>query len=84
MARESGGASAGYKICGVIENNDSGAGQCVLVGAPEVAFEREQRPAWNVTVEADDAADALVIRVTGESGRAIRWVATVRTAEVIY
>jgi len=83
VGRSSSGDSAGYKICGMIENN-SGAGPCVLVGAPEVAFEREQVPAWNATVEADDATDALVVRVFGQSGQSIRWVATVRTAEVIY
>lgn len=84
VGRSSGGASAGYKLCGVIENNDSGAGQCVFVGVPELAFMREQAAAWNATVEADDANDALVVRVFGESGQSIRWVATVRTAEVIY
>jgi hypothetical protein len=83
VARSSGGASAGYKLCGVIENN-TGAGACVLVGAPELAFEREDVPAWNATVEADDASDALVVRVFGASGQSIRWVATVRTAEVIF
>ena len=84
VGRSSGGASAGYKICGVIENNNSGAQQCVFVGVPETAFVREQIPAWNATVEADNANDALVVRVTGETGVSIRWVATVRTAEVIY
>jgi hypothetical protein len=82
-ARSSTGASAGYKLCGVIENN-SAAGGCFLIGPVDLAFEREERPAWSVVVEANDAADALIIRVIGESAMTIRWVACVRTTEVIY
>jgi hypothetical protein len=89
VGRSSSGESAGYKICGVIENNPHptvpGQGLCVLVGGPaELAFEREDNPAWNATVEAELTEEALVVRVSGASGQSIRWVATVRTAEVIY
>jgi hypothetical protein len=31
-----------------------------------------------------DTNEALVIKVTGETGHTVRWVATVRTAEVMY
>ena len=44
----------------------------------------KERAAWNATVAADDANDALVIQVNGAAGTTIRWVATVRTAEVIF
>jgi hypothetical protein len=88
VGRSSSGTSAGYKICGVIENNPHptipGQGQCVLVGSTAIAFEREDVPAWNATVEADIDGEALVVRVFGQSGQNIRWVATVHTAEVIY
>ena len=36
----------------------------------------------DVVVEADDANDALVVKVTGAGATAVRWVAVVRTAEV--
>ena len=32
---------------------------------------------WDFTVEADDTNDALVAKVTGETGKTIKWVATV-------
>lgn len=42
----------------------------------------EDTAAWDVDVLADDANDALVIKVTGEAAKTINWVARVTTAEV--
>ena len=81
VARSSDDSSAGYQIQGIIENDD---GVTQLVGSPTVETLGEQRTAWDVAVEADTINDALVIKVTGEDGYIIRWVATVRTAEVMY
>ncbi len=38
----------------------------------------------DVVIEADDTNDALVIKVTGAAATTLRWVATVRTAEVSF
>lgn len=81
VARSSGGASAGYHIQGVIENT---GGTTDFVGpAPVATVLAEDIPAWGVVVVADNANDALVIRVTG-SATTVRWVATIRTAEVAW
>ena len=42
----------------------------------------EDQNAWNAVVEAENTGNALVIKVTGEAGKTIRWVAFVHTAEV--
>jgi len=81
VGRTQAGATAGYNIRGVIENV---GGATALVGGLNVAFANEDVAAWDATVAADNANDALVIRVTGAAATTIRWVATVRTAEVIF
>ena len=43
----------------------------------------EDDGAWDATVVADNPNDALVVKVTGPAAT-VRWVATVRTAEVTY
>jgi hypothetical protein len=82
-ARTDAGASAGYRITGVIRNN---AGATALVGVPTKTELAEAIGTWDVWVEADDVNDALVIKATpgGTSTPAIRWVATVRTTEVVF
>jgi hypothetical protein len=80
-ARSSGGSAAGYEIKGVIENQ---GGVTSFVGVPTVTALGEQVAAWNADVEADNANDALAIKVTGAAATTIRWVATVRTVEVIF
>lgn len=75
------GKAAGYAMRGVIENH---GGATRLVGAPSVTTLGEANPAWDATVQADDAHDALLVVVTGYPGLDIRWVATVRTAEVAW
>jgi hypothetical protein len=73
-----GGNTAGYQVAGVIENN---GGTTSLVGSASKTVLGEDVPAWDITVSADDTNDALVINATGDNST-IRWVATVRTAEV--
>ena len=42
-------------------------------------------PAWSASAVADDTHQALIIRVVGGAGDApVRWVASVRTAEVVF
>jgi regulator of RNase E activity RraA len=82
VARSSGGASAGYRVEGVIENV---GGATNFVGStPTVTTLGEDVSSWDVAVDDDDTNDALVINVTGAADTNIRWVATVRTAEVAY
>jgi hypothetical protein len=71
--------SAAYKIEGAIDNN---AGIVSLVGEPMTILMAEDQNAWNAVVEAENTGNALVIKVTGEAGKIIRWVAFVHTAEV--
>jgi len=71
--------SAGYKIEGVIDNN---AGTTAFVGTPTVTAIAEDTAAWDVVVEADNTNDALVIKVTGEASKTIRWGAVVELMKV--
>jgi len=75
------GESAGYRIEGVIENV---GGTTALVGTPTVTTMGEDEGFWNVQVFADDTNDALQVRARGGFGDTVRWVATVRTAEVAW
>jgi hypothetical protein len=77
-ARSSTGNSAGYRILGVIENN---GGTTAIVGSAPTTTIAEDISTWDVAVSADNTADALVIKVTGDATN-VRWVATVRTTEV--
>lgn len=71
--------SAGYKFQGVIDNN---AGTTALVGVVIKTVVAEDTAAWDVTVEADDTNDALVVKVTGETAKTINWVARIELTEV--
>ncbi|MGQ0604067.1 MAG: hypothetical protein ACT4QE_20490 [Anaerolineales bacterium] len=78
VGRSGNGYSAGWHIRGVIENVN---GTTAFVGVPENTI-LGRDIAWEVTVAADDANDALIINVLGSPNTNIRWVATVRTVEV--
>ena len=77
VGRSDGGESAGYHIRGVVENV---GGTVSIVGTPMVSTLGEDDGAWNVRAVAHNTY-GLVIQVQG-NGETIRWVATVRTAEV--
>jgi hypothetical protein len=70
---------AGYQIKGIIGNV---AGVTLVKGLNKTVL-WEDDASWDVSVEADSTHQALVIKVTGGSGQTIRWVANVRTVEVI-
>ncbi|MBN1878152.1 MAG: hypothetical protein JXA33_28280 [Anaerolineae bacterium] len=69
--------AAGYRAFGVIETT---GGTTRFVGTPTVTTLGEDIAAWDVSL--DTANNGLVVNVTGETGRNIRWVARVQTAEV--
>lgn len=73
------GSSTGYQVAGVIRNI---GGATSFVGTPVTTVLGENVAGWDVQVEANDAFDALMIKVQGSSGTTIRWVASVRTVEV--
>lgn len=83
VARSSSGASAGFQIKNLIKNVNETTS---LLDLPSVTrFGSDAGTGtWAATVEADDANDALVIKVTGAEGTIVRWVASVRTVEVIF
>ena len=80
-AHAGGGDSAGFRIWGVIENFD---GTTSLLGVSGPERIREAGSTWDVTFDADDVNGALRIRVTGETGKTIRWVASIRTSVVSF
>lgn len=81
VARSNANLSAGYQLRGVIEND---GGTTKFVGTPSVTTLGEDVSTWDVIVQASDTYDALSVIVTGVGGTTIRWVATVRTAEVAW
>lgn len=70
------------KYEGAIDRN-VGVGTIALIGPPlQTTIADDSGGIWTVTVDADTTNGALRIRVTGEVGKTIRWVAFVRTVEV--
>ncbi len=79
--RSSTGNSAGYQIRGTIKNN---GGTTSFVGLTSFSALGSDVPAWDASVAADNANDALRVQVNGSAGNTVRWVATVRTTEVSF
>jgi len=79
-----GNDSAAYRIEGCLARDESS--NTALVGSitKVVIAESAGATAWDVTVEADDANEALAIKVTGEATTNIRWVGRVDIAQVGY
>ena len=71
--------SAAYEITGCIDNN---AGTVALVGTITKTVIAEDNAGWDVTAEADNSNDALVIKVTGENAKTVRWLAVVYVTKV--
>jgi hypothetical protein len=79
-ARSDGGLSAGYWCRGTIERI---GGSISLFAGSACAWDSEEDSAWDVRLASDDANHALLVEVRGNY-QTIRWVATVRTAEVAW
>ncbi|MBU1747141.1 MAG: hypothetical protein KKA73_05595, partial [Chloroflexi bacterium] len=78
VGRSNAGESAGYYIWGVAEN----VGGTTTVWANTIPLHDDDGN-WNAQAVANDTSDALAVQVMG-NGEIIRWVATVRTAEVAW
>ena len=77
--------SAGFRVQGVVQADSvSPSGlSSTFASTPTVTSLGSSDGGLSVTAIANDAADRLDIRVTGNN-KDLRWVATVRTAEVSY
>jgi len=74
------GETAGWEIKGVIRND---AGTTAAVGTFTVTqLGANAGNTWTLAVTADNTNDALVLTGTGESGKTIRWGATITLMKV--
>ncbi len=76
------GDIAGYEIRGVIKRNSSN--NTVIVGTIIKTVLAEEDSSWDIAVEADDANEALVIKVTGDATNTVKWKATIDSTEVTF
>jgi hypothetical protein len=76
------GESAGFHIEGCIDINTS-TSSCSLVGSVLKTIVAKDNANWDVDVFANSTVGALNIVVTGEAAKNIKWVAFVRTIEVV-
>jgi len=79
--RAANGDSASYEIRGTIKNNN---GTTSLVRGTRFDRLGNDDPSWLALVAANNASDSLTVRVRGAANTSIRWVATIRTTEVIF
>ena len=69
---------AGWKYSGMIHNFGGTTTLTSNLGEVEV----DPQTNWSVDVSADNTNDALVVKVTGENSKTIRWVAFVKTTQL--
>ena len=79
-ARSSTGDSGGFKIWGTIENY---FGTTSFVSANGEVWGSDDL-SWGAWASADNGNDALIVTVQGATGKTVRWVAVVHTAEVAF
>jgi hypothetical protein len=75
------GGGAGYRFVGVVRK-DTTAGSITFVGTPSKTIIGETDVPWDAAITANTTDGDLRVTVTGQGGKDIRWVATVRTTEV--
>jgi hypothetical protein len=84
IARNAKGDCGAFRTNGAIKNV---LGTLSLVGVPVGKIKAQpvvqDVPAWTVNVSADNANKALAIKANGDDST-IRWVATIRTTEVLF
>lgn len=67
------GESCAYEFNGIIDND---AGTTALVGNVSKTVYHEDTTAWDAAVTADNTNDAVIVTVTGEAAKTIRWIAS--------
>jgi len=75
------GGGAGYRFVGVAKK-DTTSGSVTFVGTPSKTIIGETNTPWDAAVSVNTANGSMRVRVTGETGKNINWVATVLTTEV--
>lgn len=75
------GGAAGYKFEGVIRKDTTSA-STTFTGSPAKTVLGETNVGWDASLTADTTNGALVVKVTGEASKTIRWVATVTATQV--
>jgi hypothetical protein len=75
------GGNAGYRFEGVIIRDAANA-STAFIGSPSKTVLGETNASWNANVVADTTNGALRIDVTCETGKTVRWVASVRITQV--
>ena len=71
---------AGYRFDGVIMKDDT-SDSISFIGIPSKTILGETNMAWDAVISANTISGYLQINVIGETGKTIRWVATVLTTE---
>lgn len=72
---------AGYTASGVIYRG-AGAPTTSIQGSIQKTVLAESNPAWDINISADTTNGSLRVRVIGETGKIIRWVALIETVEI--
>ena len=75
------GTSAAYQLLCAAKNN---GGITTLGAVRKQTIIAEDVASWDATVVAFATNNTLSFQATGAAGTSVRWVATVRTAEVSY
>lgn len=75
------GEGAVYEMRGGIDRSSTVLSTRLIGGVNKMIIS-EDSPPWDVLAEADTYTGALRLKVKGESGKTIRWVAHIRTVEV--
>ena len=69
---------AGWKYTGMLHNVAGTTALTSNIGEIEI----DPQTNWSVAVEADNTNDALVIKVTGENSKTIKWTAFAKTTQL--
>ncbi len=73
--------SAAYQLLGCIDRNGA-VGTTALVGTVTKTVIAEDTAAWDIAATADNVNGGLVITVTGEIGKTIKWVCVMELTQV--
>jgi hypothetical protein len=84
VARDNATGNCGvYEVKGMVKRGASAAATSVGGVVTTTIYEDAGAAAWDVTAQADTTNGALLIRVTGAAATTIKWVARIRTVEVV-
>jgi len=72
---------AGYRVEGVVYRQ-AGASTIAFQGTPVKTVLAESDVDWDIGITADTANGSLTVKVTGQTGKTIRWAVLVDTLEV--